>query len=249
MTTAQLKQFNKKVQKEKPDRVEYFYKSGRGLSDKIIQEISYQKNEPNWMRDVRLRAHQTFLKKNMQRWGPDLSQVDFHDLYYYLRPTKKVADKWSDVPTTIRNTYDRLGILQAEQKQLMGVMAQYESEAVYHSIQEKMEKRGVLFTDMDTALKKYPDLIRKYFATVVPAGDNKFAALNAAVWSGGSFVYVPAGVHVEFPLQAYYRINAERVGQFERTLIIAEPGSYVHYIEGCTAPLYSSSSLHSKKCI
>ena len=245
MNTKVLESMQNVKSAERPDKVEYLYKSGRGLSEKIVQEISYQKNEPTWMRDVRLRAHQIFLKKNMQRWGPDLSQINFGDLHYYLRPTKKVAEKWSDVPTTIRNTYSRLGIPQAEQKQLMGVMAQYESEAVYHSIQEKMEKIGVIFTDMDTALKKYPDLIKKYFGTVVPAGDNKFSALNTAVWSGGSFVYVPAGVHVEFPLQAYFRINAERVGQFERTLIVAEPGSYVQYVEGCTAPLYSSSSLHS----
>lgn len=245
MNTKVLEAIDNVQSSERPDKVEYLYTTGRGLSDDIVKEISYQKNEPSWMRNVRLRAYQTFRKKNLQTWGPDLSMVDFDDLYYYLRPTEKVAEKWSDVPTTIRNTYNRLGIPQAEQKQLMGVMAQYESEAVYHSIQEKMEKIGVLFTDMDTALKKYPEIIKKYFSTVVPAGDNKFSALNTAVWSGGSFLYVPSGVHVEFPLQAYYRMNAERVGQFEHTLIIAEPGSYVHYVEGCTAPLYTSSSLHS----
>ncbi len=197
------------------------------------------------MLDERLKGYKIFKKKKMQSWGGDLSQLDFNDIYYYLKPTEKISKSWDDVPTNIRKTYDRLGILQAEQKYLTGVMAQYESEAVYHNIQEKMEKIGVIFMGMDTALRKYPDLVKKYFGTVIPSGDNKFSALNTSAWSGGSFVYVPAGVKVEFPLQAYFRINAEKVGQFERTLIVAEEGSFVHYVEGCTAPVYSSSSLHS----
>lgn len=230
---------------ERPDKVAYSYSSGKGLSEKIVEEISHVKSEPDWMRNKRLHAYRTFMQKPMQKWGPDLSPIDFNDLYYYLKPTKNVAKKWNEVPSKIKSTYDRLGIPQAEQKYLTGVMAQYESEAVYHSIQKKMEKRGVIFTDMDTGLKQHPELIKKYFGSVVPAGDNKFSALNTAVWSGGSLVYVPEGVSVDLPLQAYFRINAEKVGQFERTLIIAEPGSFVHYMEGCTAPVYSSASLHS----
>lgn len=240
-----LKNLNKQADNERPDKVRYLNVVKKGLDEKTVREISYMKNEPKWMLAERLKAYKIFKKKKMMNWGGDLSQLDFNEIYYYLKPTEKTSKSWDDVPTNIRNTYDRLGIAKAEQKYLTGVMAQYESEAVYHSLQSKMEKIGVIFTDMDTALRKYPDLVKKYFGTVVPSGDNKFSALNTSVWSGGSFVYVPAGVKVEFPLQAYFRINAEKAGQFERTLIIAEEGSFVHYVEGCTAPVYSSGSLHS----
>ncbi|MFA6098096.1 MAG: Fe-S cluster assembly protein SufB [Patescibacteria group bacterium] len=225
--------------------MDYFHTSAKGLTDKTVKEISHYKNEPAWMQEERFRAYQTFLRQPMPAWGPDLSKIDFNDLYYYLRPTGQTARSWSEVPEAIRHTYDRLGLPEAEKKYLGGVMAQYESDAVYHSVQKKLEKKGVIFTDMDTGLRRYPEIVRKYFSTVVPAGDNKFAALNTAVWSGGSLLYIPAGVKVEFPLQAYFRINAEKVGQFERTLIIAEPGSFVHYVEGCTAPVYSTGSLHA----
>ncbi|MBI5037697.1 MAG: Fe-S cluster assembly protein SufB [Candidatus Kerfeldbacteria bacterium] len=234
-----------KLAAERPDTLDYIHTAKRGLTKRTVEEISSMKNEPAWMRENRLRAYETFLQKRGPAWGADLSGIDFDDLYYYLKPTTGVAKRWDKVPSTIRNTYNRLGIPEAEQKYLTGVMAQYESEAVYHSLQDKMSKLGVIFTDMDTGLRKYPDLVKQYFGRVVPAGDNKFAALNTAVWSGGSFLYVPAGVHVTFPLQAYFRINKEKVGQFERTLIIAEPGSFVHYVEGCTAPQYTSGSLHS----
>ncbi|MFH1207107.1 MAG: Fe-S cluster assembly protein SufB [Patescibacteria group bacterium] len=229
----------------RPDPAPYAFKAKKGISEKVVKEISHMKSEPAWMRDVRLRAYQIFLKKKSPAWGGDLSPIRFDDIFYYMKPVEKVFQSWADVPTAIRSTYQRLGIPQAEQKYLSGVMAQYESEAVYHSLKDRMGKIGVIFTDMDTALKKYPEIIKKYFGRVVPAGDNKFAALNTAVWSGGSFVYVPAGVKVEFPLQAYFRINARNAGQFERTLIIAEPGSFVHYVEGCTAPVYTTDSLHS----
>ncbi len=228
-----------------PDRVRYSYRVKKGLDERIIKEISHLKKEPDWMLETRLRAYKTFQSKKMPRWGADLSELDFNDIYYYLKPTEAVGRSWEEVPDRIRNTYDKLGIPEAEKKYLGGVMAQYESEAVYHSIKDKMAKIGVIFEDMDTAVKKYPELVRQYFSTVVPAGDNTFAALNTAVWSGGSFLYVPAGAKVQFPLQSYFRINAEKVGQFERTMIIAEPGSQVHYIEGCTAPIYSTSSLHA----
>lgn len=240
-----LKNLNKDASKERPDNVRYLYTAKKGLDDKVVKDISYMKDEPKWMLEERLKAYKIFKKKKMQSWGGDLSELDFNDLYYYRKLTSSVSKDWKDVPKNIRKTYDRLGIPQAEQKYLTGVMAQYESEAVYHSLQDKMEKIGVIFTDMDTALRKYPELVKKYFGTVVPSGDNKFSALNTSVWSGGSFVYVPAGVRVKFPLQSYFRINAEKAGQFERTLIIAEEGSYVHYMEGCTAPVYSSNSLHS----
>ncbi len=240
-----LKKLNKNTENERPDKVRYLNVVKKGLDEKTVKEISYMKNEPQWMLNERLKAYKIFRKKPMPFWGGDLSQLDFNEIYYYLKPTANISKSWDDVPTNIRNTYDRLGIAKAEQKYLTGVMAQYESEAVYHSLQSKMEKIGVIFTDMDTGLRKYPELVKKYFGTVVPAGDNKFSALNTSVWSGGSFVYVPTGVKVEFPLQAYFRINAEKAGQFERTMIIAEPGSFVHYVEGCTAPVYSSGSLHS----
>ncbi len=229
----------------RPDPVSYIYKAKKGINEKVVREISHMKSEPSWMRDVRIRAYQTFVKKQMPSWGGDLSKIKFDDIYYYMKPVEKVFQSWGEVPTAIRNTYQRLGIPQAEQKYLSGVMAQYESEAVYHNLKDRMGKNGVIFEDMDTALKKFPEIVKKYFGRVIPAGDNKFAALNTAVWSGGSFVYVPAGVKVEFPLQAYFRINAKNAGQFERTLIIAEPGSFVHYVEGCTAPVYTTDSLHS----
>lgn len=221
------------------------FKARKGLNEKIIQQISQHKQEPQWMREFRLQAYALFQKKPMPRWGADLSAIDFSDIYYYLKPTRQSEKRWEDVPSEIKTTFDRLGIPQAERKYLAGVGAQYESEVVYHSLQKHLEKKGVIFVDTDTGLRKYSKIFKKYFGTVVPPGDNKFAALNSAVWSGGSFLYVPQGVHVDLPLQAYFRINAEKMGQFERTLIIAEEGSSVHYVEGCTASTYSSGSLHS----
>lgn len=227
------------------DPIAYSFMSKPGLSKRVVEEISHYKNEPVWMREQRVRALKIFDGKPMPTWGADLSDIDFQNIFYYLRPMDKVAKTWNDVPDSIRKTYDRLGIPQAERKYLAGVMAQYESEAVYQSLKGQLEKLGVIFLDMDTALRKHPDIVKQYFGTVIPAADNKLAALNSAVWSGGSFVYIPAGVRVEIPLQAYFRINAERAGQFERTLIVAEEGSYVHYVEGCTAPIYTANSLHS----
>ncbi len=223
----------------------YAYKSPRGLSRKRVAEISEMKGEPNWMRDFRLHAYDLFIRKPMPNWGPDLSEIDFDAIHYYVRPTDRPQRSWDDLPDEIRRTFDRLGIPEAEKKFLAGVGAQYESEMVYHSLQKSLAEKGVVFLDMDSALREYPELVREYFGTVVPAGDNKFAALNSAVWSGGSFIYVPKGVHVEIPLQAYFRINTAAMGQFERTLIIADEGSYVHYLEGCTAPIYSEDSLHA----
>jgi Fe-S cluster assembly protein SufB len=223
----------------------YTYKSKKGLSREVVEEISYIKGEPEWMRERRLRALEIFWQKPMPTWGGDLSELNFDEIYYYVRPDDKKATDWDDVPEYIRKTFDRLGIPEAERKFLAGVGAQYESEVVYHNLQKKWEEMGVIFVDTDTAVQKYPDLVKEYFGTIVPAADNKFAALNTAVWSGGSFIYVPEGVNVEIPLQAYFRINAENIGQFERTLIIVERNSRVHYIEGCTAPIYTSHSLHS----
>src|SRR5215468_3946014 len=223
----------------------YTFKSEKGLTKKIVEQISEMKGEPSWMRNFRLKSLALFEKRPMPTWGADLSTINFDDIYYYIKPMQQQGKTWDDVPPEIKETFDRLGIPQAEQKYLAGVTAQYESEAVYHKVREDLEKLGVIFTDMDTALRQYPDIVKEHFGTVVPPFDNKFASLNSAVWSGGSFVYVPANVRVEIPLQAYFRINTENMGQFERTLIIAEPGSYVHYVEGCTAPTYSSSSLHS----
>src|SRR5215468_4190973 len=223
----------------------YVFKSEKGLSTKIVEQISEMKGEPDWMRKFRLKSLALFEKRPMPTWGADLSTINFDDIYYYIKPMQQQGKTWDDVPPEIKETFDRLGIPEAERKYLAGVTAQYESEAVYHKVREDLEKIGVIFTDMDTALRLYPDIIKEHFGTVIPPSDNKFASLNSAVWSGGSFVYVPPGVHVEMPLQAYFRINTENMGQFERTLIIAEPGSYVHYVEGCTAPTYSSSSLHS----
>lgn len=227
------------------DAENYAFKSKRGLSKEIVAQISEMKGEPAWMRDLRLRAFEIFMSKPMPTWGADLSGVDFQDIFYYVRASEKPGQTWDEVPTDIKNTFDRLGIPEAERKFLAGVSAQYESEVVYQSISHDLAQQGVIFCDTDTALREHPELFRKHFGTVVPPSDNKFAALNSAVWSGGSFIWVPEGVSVEIPLQAYFRINTENMGQFERTLIICEPGSFVHYVEGCTAPQYSSSSLHS----
>jgi Fe-S cluster assembly protein SufB len=223
----------------------YTFKSEKGLTRKLVEQISEMKGEPSWMREFRLKSLDLFEKRPMPTWGADLSDINFDDIYYYIKPVQEQGKTWDDIPAEIKDTFDRLGIPQAERQYLAGVTAQYESEAVYHKVREDLEKLGVIFTDMDTALRQYPDLVKEYFATVVPPSDNKFASLNSAVWSGGSFVYVPANVRVDIPLQAYFRINAKNMGQFERTLIIAEPGSYVHYVEGCTAPTYTSDSLHS----
>lgn len=222
-----------------------FFVSGFGLNEKIIREISKQKNEPQWMLDYRLKSFEIFLKKEMPTWGADLSGIDFEKIQYYVRPQDKEKRNWDDVPAEIKDTFEKLGIPEAERKFLAGTGAQFESEMVYHSLAENLSKLGVIFLSTDDALKKYPEIFKKYFGTVVPSVDNKFSALNSAVWSGGSFIYVPKGVHVELPLQAYFRINSENMGQFERTLIIADEGSSVHYVEGCTAPTYSSDSLHS----
>jgi len=218
----------------------------RGLSEAKVREISALKNEPEWMLNFRLKGLRLFEKKPMPGWGADLSGIDFDNIKYFVRSSEKQATSWDELPADIKNTYDKLGIPEAEKQRLIaGVAAQYESEVVYHSIREDLEKRGVLFLDTDTALREHEDIFKEYFGSVIPAGDNKFAALNTAVWSGGSFIYVPPGVHVDIPLQAYFRINTENMGQFERTLIIADEDSYVHYVEGCTAPVYSSDSLHS----
>jgi Fe-S cluster assembly protein SufB len=218
----------------------------RGLSEEVVREISALKHEPEWMLEQRLKGLRLFYKKPMPHWGSDLSGIHFDNIKYFVRSTEKQAATWDDLPAEIKSTYDKLGIPEAEKQRLVsGVAAQYESEVVYHQIREDLEAQGVLFLDTDTALREQEDLFREYFATAIPAGDNKFSALNTAVWSGGSFIYVPKGVKVDIPLQAYFRINTENMGQFERTLIIADEGSYVHYTEGCTAPIYSSDSLHS----
>src|SRR2546423_7796181 len=217
----------------------------KGLSEQVVEEISAMKSEPEWMRKFRLKALKHFMARPMPWWGADLSDIDFDDIYYFIRSTEKQAQTWEDLPEDIRGTWDKLGIPEAEKKYLGGVSAQYESEVVYHKIKKELDDMGVLFTDMDSALRDHPDLVKEYFGTIIPPNDNKFASLNSAVWSGGSFVYVPEGVQVDIPLQAYFRINAENMGQFERTLIIAEPGSYVHYVEGCSAPIYTTDSLHS----
>jgi Fe-S cluster assembly protein SufB len=218
----------------------------KGLSESVVRLISRIKNEPDYMLQIRLRALKTFLSLPMPKWGVDLSDFDFDNYKYYVKPTEKTATNWDELPADIRQTYDRLGLPEAEKKMLVsGMAAQYESEVVYQKMQQKWSDQGVIFTDMDSAVKQYPKIIQQYFGTIVPVNDNKFAALNTACWSGGSFVYVPANVRVEIPLQAYFRINTPNLGQFERTLIICEPGSSIHYIEGCTAPIYSTDSLHS----
>jgi Fe-S cluster assembly protein SufB len=226
---------------------DYVFQSGKGLNRAIVESISGLKKEPAWMLDFRLKALETFNAKPMPTWADTeaLNAIDFNNIHYYMKPTEKQSRDWKDVPEGIKNTFDRLGIPEAERKFLAGVTAQYESEVVYHSIRKDLEKLGVVFLGMDDGLKQFPEIVKKHFGTVIPPADNKFAALNSAVWSGGSFVWVPKGVQVPIPLQAYFRINSENMGQFERTLIIAEEGSFVHYIEGCTAPTYSSDSLHS----
>lgn len=223
----------------------YAFKSKKGLNNKTVEEISRHKNEPDWMLRFRLEALAVFYKKQMPAWGGDLSRINFDDIYYYIKPIRDKAGSWEELPKEIKETYDAIGIPEAEKKFLGGVSAQYESEVVYKSIQKTLGDKGVIFLDMDSGLREFPDLVRQYFGTLIPPQDNKFSALNSAVWSGGSFIYVPKGVKVELPLQAYFRINAANMGQFERTLIIADEGSYVHYIEGCTAPVYTTDSLHS----
>jgi Fe-S cluster assembly protein SufB len=218
----------------------------RGLSEEVVRDISRLKDEPQWMLDLRLKALRLFGRKPMPSWGSDLTGIDFDNIKYFVRSTEKQAASWDELPEDIKRTYDKLGIPEAEKQRLIaGVAAQYESEVVYHQIREDLEEKGVVFLDTDTGLREHEDLFREYFGSVIPVGDNKFASLNTAVWSGGSFIYVPPGVHVDIPLQAYFRINTENMGQFERTLIIADEGSSVHYVEGCTAPIYSSDSLHS----
>jgi Fe-S cluster assembly protein SufB len=224
---------------------DYFFKSGRGLDHELVDAISSHKDEPGWMRKFRHKSLDYFLARPLPMWGGDLTGIDFENIYYYIKPTEKQADSWEDLPADIKDTWDKLGIPEAEKKYLAGVGAQYESEVVYHKLQEDLTKKGVVFLDTDTALREHGDLFKQYFGTIIPQNDNKFAALNSAVWSGGSFIYVPPGVSIEMPLQAYFRINAENMGQFERTLIIVDEGAYVHYVEGCTAPIYSTDSLHS----
>lgn len=223
----------------------YLYKSEKGLNEEIVRDISKRKNEPEWMLERRLAGLANFLERPMQSWGPSLQELDHNDIYYYIKPVEKYRSSWDEVPQEIKETFDRLGVPESERTQLAGLGAQYESEVVYHNLKEEWTALGVVFLDTDTALQEYPELFKKYFGTVIPFNDNKFAALNTAVWSGGSFIYIPKGVHVTAPLQTYFRINAEQFGQFERTLIIADEGSSVHYIEGCTAPTYGTSSLHS----
>ncbi|HRV91100.1 MAG TPA: Fe-S cluster assembly protein SufB [Anaerolineae bacterium] len=227
----------------------YAFKAEKGLSERIVKQISEMKNEPGWMTDFRLRGYKHFMERPMPQWGGQgmLNTINFDDIYYYIKPVgaDKAFESWDDVPEDIKNTFDRLGIPEAEQKFLAGVGAQYESEVIYHSIIKDLEAKGVLFLDMDASLREHPEIVKEYFGTVIPPEDNKFAALNTSVWSGGSFIYVPPGVHIDLPLQAYFRINAQNMGQFERTLIIVDEGAYVHYVEGCTAPTYSTDSLHS----
>ena len=226
------------------DATNYVEKPQRGLSHLVIDQISDRKNEPDWMRKFRHKALDYFLARPMPKWGADLSAIEFDNIYYYIKPTNKVS-KWEDMPPEIRDTWDKLGIPEAEKSHLGGVSAQYESEVVYHSTKKELDDLGVIFTDMDSALREHPEIVKEYFGTIIPPNDNKFAALNSAVWSGGSFIYVPKGVSVEIPLQAYFRINQENMGQFERTMIIVDEDAWVHYVEGCSAPVYSSDSLHS----
>src|ERR1043165_1845239 len=224
---------------------DYFFKSGRGVSHELVDAVSSHKDEPDWMRKFRHKSLDYFLARPLPQWGGNLNEIDFDNIFYYIRPTEKQANSWEDLPADIKDTWDKLGIPEAEKKYLAGVGAQYESEVVYHKVQESLAAQGVIFADMDSGLREHEELVKKYFGTIIPNNDNKFAALNSAVWSGGSFIYVPKGVKIELPLQAYFRINAENMGQFERTLIIVDEGAYVHYVEGCTAPIYSSDSLHS----
>ncbi|MBU2236211.1 Fe-S cluster assembly protein SufB, partial [Patescibacteria group bacterium] len=223
----------------------FVFRTRKGIDEKVVREISWQKSEPDWMTNLRLKGYKYFQERPMPKWGGDLSKINFDNIYYYIKPTDKKARTWEDLPKDIKTTYDRIGVPEAEKKLLAGVGAQYDSEMVYHSLKKELAKDGVIFLDMDSALREYPDLVKEYFGKVIPLNDNKFAALNSATWSGGSFIYVPKGVKVKLPLQAYFRINAANMGQFERTLIIADEGSYVHYVEGCTAPIYTTDSLHS----
>ena len=227
------------------DEEDYVFKPRRGLDSDIVREMSFMKKEPEWMLDFRLKSLNRFERRPLPTWGGELGGIDFDNIFYYIKPTEEQVSEWDDVPDSIKNTYEKLGIPEAERKYLAGVTAQYESEVVYHRNREDLEAQGVIFSDMDSAVREHPELVRKYFGRVIPPNDNKFSALNSAVWSGGSFIYVPPGVSVELPLQAYFRINAENMGQFERTLIIADEGAQVHYVEGCSAPVYTSDSLHS----
>ncbi|MBA3826124.1 MAG: Fe-S cluster assembly protein SufB, partial [Ktedonobacterales bacterium] len=223
----------------------YVFKSRRGLDHEIVEQIAEMKHEPQWMRDFRHRSLDLFFQRPMPNWGGTLSDIDFQNIYYYVKPMQDSGTTWDEVPQDIRDTFEKLGIPEAERKFLAGVGSQYESEVVYHKIRADLEEKGVIFVDPDTAFREYEHIFRPYFATIIPPNDNKFAALNSAVFSGGSFIYVPKGVSIDLPLQAYFRINAQNMGQFERTLIIADEGSYVHYVEGCTAPTYTTDSLHS----
>ena len=244
MTTENLEMdYSKYDFKDSTDM--YVHLSKKGLTKETVEEISRLKDEPKWMLDFRLRSYAHFLKRPMPKWGGDLHKINFQNIYYYAKASEKTEKNWDDVPADVKKTFDKLGIPEAEKKFLAGVGAQYESEVVYHHLRDDLKKQGVIFLDTDTALKEQPELFKKYFAKVIPPEDNKFAALNSAVWSGGSFIYIPPGVKVDMPLQAYFRINAENIGQFERTIIIVDEGAEVHYIEGCTAPVYSSESLHS----
>ena len=227
------------------DEEDYVFKPRRGLDSDIVREISFMKKEPDWMLDFRLKSYNRFERRPLPSWGGELGGIDFDNIFYYIKPTEEQVSEWDDVPEGIKNTYEKLGIPEAERKYLAGVTAQYESEVVYHRNREDLEAQGVIFSDMGSAVREHPELVRKYFGRIIPPNDNKFSALNSAVWSGGSFIYVPPGVSVELPLQAYFRINAENMGQFERTLIIADKGAQVHYVEGCSAPVYTSDSLHS----
>ncbi len=223
----------------------HIYKAPKGLTEETVREISKQKNEPNWMLDFRLNAYKIFKEKPLETWGADLSEIDFDNLHFYIRPQDKPKTNWNDVPEEIKDTFEKLGVPQSERKFLAGTGAQFESEVVYHSLHKSLKDQGVIFESTDIALQKYPELFKEHFSKIIPPSDNKFAALNSAVWSGGSFIYIPKNVHVALPLQSYFRINAENMGQFERTLIIADEGSSIHYLEGCTAPTYSSDSLHA----
>ena len=227
------------------DAEDYVFKAEKGLDEDVIRHMSMLKKEPLWMLENRLKAYHHFLERPMPTWGADISGIDFDNIYYYIKPSDRQGDDWEDVPPYIKNTFNKLGIPEAEQKFLAGVAAQYESEVVYHKMKEELERQGVIFLGMDDGLAQYPEIVKEYFGKIIPYTDNKFAALNTAVWSGGSFIYVPPGVRVEMPLQAYFRINAKNVGQFERTLIVIDEDAYCHYVEGCTAPIYSSDSLHS----
>src|SRR3954452_24506282 len=227
------------------DEENYVFKSQRGLTEEVVRAISAHKSEPEWMLNSRLKSLEYFNARPLPTWGGNVAEIDFDNIFYYIKPTEKQAQNWEDLPSDILDTWNKLGIPEAEKKYLAGVGAQYESEVVYHKLQADLESKGVIFLDMDSALREHPDIVKQYFGTIIPLNDNKFAALNSAVWSGGSFIYVPPGVRIEMPLQAYFRINAENMGQFERTLIIVDEDAYVHYVEGCTAPIYSSDSLHS----